>query len=126
MKQRMVGAIVLVALAVIFIPMLLEDKEPPVDSVKLEKQIPPEPSTDYRTDLIPTEKAAEEAAAAEAKAAEEAAAAEAKAAEEAAAAESEEGTEEAEAAEEPAAEAEEAPEAAADEAEDEAEAEKAD
>lgn len=62
MKQRMVGAIVLVALAVIFIPMLLEDKEPPVDSVKLEKQIPPEPSTDYRTDLIPTEKAAEEAA----------------------------------------------------------------
>lgn len=62
MKQRMVGAIVLVALAVIFIPMLLEDKEPPVDSVKLEKQIPPEPSTDYRTDLIPTEKDAEEAA----------------------------------------------------------------
>ncbi len=62
MKQRMVGAIVLVALAVIFIPMLLEDKEPPVDAVKLEKQIPPEPSTDYRTDLIPTEKAAEEAA----------------------------------------------------------------
>ena len=40
MKQRMVGAIVLVALAVIFIPMLLEDKEPPVDAVKLEKQIP--------------------------------------------------------------------------------------
>jgi DedD protein len=62
MKQRMVGAIVLVALAVIFIPMLLEDKEPPVDSVKLEKQIPREPSTDYRTDLIPTEKAAEDAA----------------------------------------------------------------
>jgi len=62
MKQRMVGAIVLVALAVIFIPMLLEDKEPPVDAVKLEKQIPREPSTDYRTDLIPTEKEAEEAA----------------------------------------------------------------
>jgi DedD protein len=62
MKQRMVGAIVLVALAVIFIPMLLEDKEPPVDAVTLEKQIPREPSTDYRTDLIPTEKEAEEAA----------------------------------------------------------------
>ena len=62
MKQRMVGAIVLVALAVIFIPMLLEDKEPPVESVKLDKQIPREPSTDYRTDLIPTEEAAEEAA----------------------------------------------------------------
>jgi DedD protein len=61
MKQRMVGAIVLVALAVIFIPMLLEDKEPPVESVKLDKQIPREPSTDYRTDLIPTEEAAKEA-----------------------------------------------------------------
>lgn len=62
MKQRMVGAIVLVALAVIFIPMLLEDKEEPVDSVKLEKEIPREPVTDYRTDLIPTEEEAEEAA----------------------------------------------------------------
>ena len=62
MKQRMVGAVVLVALAVIFIPMLLEDKEDPVDSVKLEKEIPREPVTEYRTDLIPTEEEAEEAA----------------------------------------------------------------
>jgi len=62
MKQRMVGAVVLVAVAVIFIPMLLEDKEDPVDSVKLEKEIPREPVTEYRTDLIPTEEEAEEAA----------------------------------------------------------------
>ena len=62
MKKRMVGAIVLVALAVIFIPMLLEDKEEPVDTVRLEKQIPREPSTEYRTDLIPTEEEAGKAA----------------------------------------------------------------
>ena len=62
MKKRMVGAIVLVALAVIFVPMLLEDKEEPVDTVRLEKQIPREPSTEYRTDLIPTEEEAGKAA----------------------------------------------------------------
>ena len=61
MKKRLVGAVVLVALAVIFVPMLLEEKEQPVESVKLEQEIPQAPETEYRTDLIPTEKAAQEA-----------------------------------------------------------------
>ncbi|MEJ2309338.1 MAG: SPOR domain-containing protein [Gammaproteobacteria bacterium] len=61
MKKRLVGAVVLVALAVIFVPMLLEEGEPPVESVDLEREIPQEPSTDYRMDLIPTEEEAREA-----------------------------------------------------------------
>ena len=61
MKKRLVGAVVLVALAVIFVPMLLEEGEQPDESVKLEREIPQEPSTDYRMDLIPTEEEAQEA-----------------------------------------------------------------
>ena len=61
MKKRLVGAVVLVALAVIFVPMLLEEGDQPVESVDLEREIPQEPSTDYRMDLIPAEEQAEEA-----------------------------------------------------------------
>jgi DedD protein len=61
MKKRLVGAVVLVALAVIFVPMLLEEGDPPIESVNLEREIPQEPSTDYRMDLIPTEEEAREA-----------------------------------------------------------------
>jgi DedD protein len=59
MKKRLVGAVVLVALAVIFVPMLLEEKEEPADTVNLERDIPAEPTTDYRADLIPAEEASQ-------------------------------------------------------------------
>jgi len=46
MKQRLVGAIVLVALVVIFVPMLLDD-EPIVTSGITKSNIPPQPKSDF-------------------------------------------------------------------------------
>ncbi len=58
-KKRLVGAIVLVALAVIFVPFLLEEKEtPPQRAVELEKKIPPQPTQKFRSGLVPDEKTA--------------------------------------------------------------------
>ena len=58
-KKRLVGAIVLVALAVIFVPFLLEEKEsPPQRSVELEKNIPAQPTQKFRRGLVPDEKTA--------------------------------------------------------------------
>ncbi len=53
LKQRMVGALVLIALAVIFIPMILEG--PPADSVEsMDLDIPPRES-DRKTRVIPVD-----------------------------------------------------------------------
>jgi DedD protein len=60
MKKRLVGATVLVALAVIFIPMFLEDKPPRDDELELDSSIPAEPATRFREDMIPGEQAARE------------------------------------------------------------------
>ena len=52
LKQRLVGAAVLVAVAVIFIPMMLDDSEindPAVD----ETNIPPRPQTGFSSRIIP-------------------------------------------------------------------------
>ena len=52
LKQRLVGAAVLVAIAVIFIPMLLDDSEindPAID----ETNIPPRPRTGFSSRIIP-------------------------------------------------------------------------
>ena len=58
-KKRLVGAIVLVALAVIFVPFLLEEKEsPPQRAVELEKKIPAQPTQKFRSGLVPDEKTA--------------------------------------------------------------------
>ena len=46
MKQRLVGAVVLVALVVIFVPMLLDD-EPMVTSSITKTNIPPQPKRNY-------------------------------------------------------------------------------
>jgi len=51
MKQRLVGAVVLVALVVIFVPMLLDD-EPMVTSNITESNIPPQPKRDYPTKIV--------------------------------------------------------------------------
>ena len=58
-KKRLVGAIVLVALAVIFVPFLLEEKEsPPQSAVDLEEKIPVQPTQKFRSGLVPDEKTA--------------------------------------------------------------------
>lgn len=51
MKQRLVGAVVLVALVVIFVPMLLDD-EPMVTSGITKSNIPPKPKSDLPTRTI--------------------------------------------------------------------------
>jgi len=58
-KKRLVGAIVLVALAVIFVPFLLEEKETlPQSAVELEETIPVQPAQKFRSGLVPDEKTA--------------------------------------------------------------------
>ena len=59
-KKRLVGAIVLVALAVIFVPFLLEEKQEglPQSTVELEKTIPVQPTQKFRSGLVPDEKTA--------------------------------------------------------------------
>ncbi len=58
-KKRLVGAIVLVALAVIFVPFLLEEKQtPPLSSFELEETIPVQPTQKFRSGLVPDEKTA--------------------------------------------------------------------
>ncbi|HBH34899.1 MAG TPA: hypothetical protein DDW45_00330 [Gammaproteobacteria bacterium] len=58
-KKRLVGAIVLVTLAVIFVPFLLEEKESPSQSaVELEEKIPVRPTQKFRSGLVPDEKTA--------------------------------------------------------------------
>jgi len=51
MKQRLVGAVVLVALVVIFVPMLLDD-EPMVTSSISKSNIPPQPKSKFPTKII--------------------------------------------------------------------------
>jgi len=51
MKQRLVGAVVLVALVVIFVPMLLDD-EPMVTSSITKSNIPPRPKSNFQTKIV--------------------------------------------------------------------------
>ena len=60
-KKRLVGAVVLVALAVIFVPFFLEKKgEQPQSAVELQERIPPQPLQNFREGLVPDEKSATE------------------------------------------------------------------
>jgi DedD protein len=60
-KKRLVGAVVLVALAVIFVPFFLEKKgEQPQSAVDLQENIPPQPPQTFREGLVPDEKSAAE------------------------------------------------------------------
>ena len=54
LKRRLVGAIVLVSLAVIFVPMLLEE-EPVVNSGITESNIPPRPISNFSSRILPRE-----------------------------------------------------------------------
>ncbi len=54
LKRRLIGATVLVSLAVIFLPMLLEDK-PVVDTALEESNIPPRPEGNFSSRVLPLE-----------------------------------------------------------------------
>ncbi len=54
LKRRLIGATVLVSLAVIFLPMLLEDK-PVVDTTLEESNIPPRPEGNFSSRVLPLE-----------------------------------------------------------------------
>jgi DedD protein len=54
LKRRLIGATVLVSLAVIFLPMLLEDK-PVVDTTLDESNIPPRPEGNFSSRVLPLE-----------------------------------------------------------------------
>ena len=53
LKQRLVGAIVLVALAVIFLPMLIQGPAPESGAADVSLDVPPQPAGDYETRDIP-------------------------------------------------------------------------
>lgn len=61
LKQRMVGAVVLIALGVIFIPMLL-DGDSREDSRTVQLDIPEPPEEDYRSRLLPLDESGGETA----------------------------------------------------------------
>ena len=52
LKQRLVGAVVLVSLAVIFIPMILDGRDPTVNYIT-KSNIPPKPERDFVSRIIP-------------------------------------------------------------------------
>ena len=54
LKRRLIGATVLVSMAVIFVPMLLE-REPEVDQAITHPSIPPRPSQDFSSRILPLE-----------------------------------------------------------------------
>ena len=53
LKQRLVGAIVLVALAVIFLPMLIQGPAPESGAADVPLDVPPQPAGDFETREIP-------------------------------------------------------------------------
>ena len=52
LKQRLVGAVVLVSLAVIFIPLILDGRDPSVNYIS-KSNIPPKPERDFVSRVIP-------------------------------------------------------------------------
>ncbi|GMV28668.1 MAG: hypothetical protein AMXMBFR59_07930 [Rhodanobacteraceae bacterium] len=55
LKQRLIGAAVLIALAVIFIPMFLSGSPPKTDTVTENLAIPPAPEREFQTRVVPAE-----------------------------------------------------------------------
>ncbi|MCQ4167152.1 SPOR domain-containing protein [Tahibacter harae] len=53
MKQRLIGAAVLIALAVIFVPMFLSGTPPKTDTVTENLSIPPAPEREFQTRVVP-------------------------------------------------------------------------
>ncbi|MBS0556839.1 MAG: SPOR domain-containing protein [Proteobacteria bacterium] len=58
LKQRLIGAAVLIALAVIFVPMFLGNAPPPPQNTTLNLDIPKPPDRDFQTRTLPVEGAA--------------------------------------------------------------------
>lgn len=73
LKQRLLGAVVLIALAIIFVPMLFSGSGPRQDSATVDLEIPPPPSREFETRVLsvdavtqdPSRQAAQPAAASE-------------------------------------------------------------
>ncbi len=55
LKQRLLGAAVLIALAVIFVPMLFTGSAPKQESATLNLEIPPAPDREFDTRVLPVE-----------------------------------------------------------------------
>lgn len=55
LKQRLIGAAVLIALAVIFVPMFLSGSPPKTETVTENLAIPPAPEREFQTRVVPTE-----------------------------------------------------------------------
>lgn len=65
LKQRLLGAAVLIALAIIFVPMLFSGSAPKQDSTTVDLQIPPAPDREFETRVLPVDAARPPAAATE-------------------------------------------------------------
>jgi len=57
LKQRLLGAVVLIALAVIFVPMLLSGPAPPQTSETVNLTIPPAPDREFQNRVLPVDAA---------------------------------------------------------------------
>lgn len=55
LKQRLIGAAVLIALAVIFVPMFLSGSPPKTETVTENLAIPPAPEREFQTRVVPAE-----------------------------------------------------------------------
>jgi DedD protein len=55
LKQRLIGAAVLIALAVIFVPMFLSGSPPKTETITENLAIPPAPEREFQTRVVPTE-----------------------------------------------------------------------
>lgn len=55
LKQRLLGAVVLIALAIIFVPMLFSGSGPKQDSATVDLEIPPPPSREFETRVLPVD-----------------------------------------------------------------------
>ncbi|MGA8278764.1 MAG: SPOR domain-containing protein [Rhodanobacteraceae bacterium] len=55
LKQRLLGAVVLIALAIIFVPMFLSGSKPRPESETLNLKIPPAPDSEFQTRVLPVD-----------------------------------------------------------------------
>lgn len=55
LKQRLLGAVVLIALAIIFVPMFLGGSGEQPGSTTIDMQIPPQPERDFETRMLPVD-----------------------------------------------------------------------
>jgi DedD protein len=55
LKQRLIGAAVLIALAIIFVPMLLTGEAPKTTSATVNLDIPPPPEREFETRVVPAD-----------------------------------------------------------------------